>query len=94
MARKPSLSEAVTARDHGLVQPPPAQPAKTTPTERGRAPSRVGRKGVAFWVDPDAGRQLRILAAEEDRTVQSLMEEALDLLFRQRGRYRLASPPD
>jgi Antitoxin-like ribbon-helix-helix len=26
----------------------------------------------------------------EDRTVQSLMEEALDLLFRKRGRYRLA----
>jgi hypothetical protein len=49
---------------------------------------------VAFWVDPAAGRQLRILAAEEDRTVQSLMEEALDLLFRQRGRYRLAAPPD
>jgi Antitoxin-like ribbon-helix-helix len=93
MARKPSLSEAVTARDHGLEQPPPAQPPKATPAGRGRAASRVGRKGVAFWVDPDAGRQLRIMAAEEDRTTQSLMEEALDLLFQKRGRYRLAVPP-
>jgi hypothetical protein len=50
---------------------------------RRQRPSRVGQKGVAFWV-------VRILAAEEDRTVQSLMEEALDLLFRKRGRYRLA----
>jgi hypothetical protein len=45
---------------------------------------------VAFWIDPDAGRQLRIMGAEEGRTTQSLMEEALDLLFQSRGKYRLA----
>jgi hypothetical protein len=94
MARKPSLSEAVTARDPGMGQAAPAPPAKTTPAGQGRPPSRVGRKGVAFWVDPDAARQLRILAATEDRTTQSLMEEALDLLFQNRGRYRLAAPPE
>jgi hypothetical protein len=92
MARKPSLSDAVTARDSGIGRAPPALSAQATPAGQGRPASRVGRKGVAFWVDPDAGRQLRILAAEEDRTVQSLMEEALDLLFQNRGRYRLASP--
>jgi hypothetical protein len=97
MARKPSLSEAVTARDPGIGQATPAPsapPAKTAPAGQGRAASRVGRKGVAFWVEPAAGRQLRILAAEEDRTTQSLMEEALDLLFQSRGRYRLAAPPE
>jgi hypothetical protein len=94
MARKPSLSEAVTARDSGMGQASPAPSAPATPAGQGRPPSRAGRKGVAFWVDPDAGRQLRILAATEDRTVQSLMEEALDLLFQKRGRYRLASPTE
>jgi hypothetical protein len=91
MARKPSLSDAVTSRDPAPVPPPPAPAA---PAAQARPPSRAGRKGVAFWVDPDAGRQLRVLAATEDRTVQSLMEEALDLLFQNRGRYRLARPPE
>jgi hypothetical protein len=30
-------------------------------------------------------------SAEEDRTVQSLMEEAVDMLFQSRGKHRLAS---
>ena len=88
MSRKPSLAEAVTSREPMLSSEPAPLPLAKTPAAR--PPSRAGRKGVAFWVDPDAARQLRIVAAEEDRTVQSLMEEALDLLFQNRGRYRLA----
>jgi hypothetical protein len=96
MARKPSLSDAVTSRELAPVPPPAPSPAPAAPAPvaQARPPSRAGRKGVAFWVDPDAGRQLRVLAATEDRTVQSLMEEALDLLFQNRGRYRLARPPE
>jgi hypothetical protein len=47
---------------------------------------------VAFWINPAAAKQLRVMAAEEDRTTQSLMEEALDLLFANRGKARLAGP--
>jgi hypothetical protein len=92
MARKPSMADAVVTADG----PPPAPVATVAPMTKPpavRPPSRVGRKGVAFWIDPVAARQLRIMAAEEDRTTQSLMEEALDLLFQARGRHRLARPP-
>jgi hypothetical protein len=35
---------------------------------------------------PDVAKHLKILAAEEDTSVQSLLEEALDLLFVKKGR--------
>jgi hypothetical protein len=82
MARKPSMADAVPDRQ---PQIDPIIPSAKRP------PSRVGRKGVAFWIPPDAAKQLRLIAAEEDRTTQSLMEEALNLLFQNRGKYRLAS---
>jgi len=51
--------------------------------------SRVGTKLVAGHFDPRIARQLRMIAAEEDTTVQSLLEEALDLLFVKKGKARL-----
>lgn len=49
-------------------------------------PSRVGTKLVAGHFHPKIARQLRIIAAEDDTTVQALLEEALDLLFVKKGR--------
>jgi hypothetical protein len=76
------------------VHRPGAQPAPDTPAGQGRPPSRVGRKDVAFGLIRTRADNCVILAATEDRTVQSLMEEALDLLFQKRGRYRLPAPPE
>ncbi|MBV8092288.1 MAG: hypothetical protein JOY71_00125 [Acetobacteraceae bacterium] len=47
-----------------------------------RTPGRRGKRGVAFWLNP--------AAFEEERSVQSLMEEATDLLFQSRGKHRIA----
>ena len=44
-------------------------------------PSRNGTKFIAGHFDPSVARQLRMLAVEEDTTVQALLAEALDLLF-------------
>jgi hypothetical protein len=41
---------------------------------------------VPFWTTPEARRQLRVLAAEEDTTQQKLIGEALNLLFARRNR--------
>jgi hypothetical protein len=35
--------------------------------------------------------QLRMIAAEEDRTIQNLLAEALDDLFTKKGKARIAS---
>ncbi|MBV8521760.1 MAG: hypothetical protein JOY71_06475 [Acetobacteraceae bacterium] len=45
---------------------------------------------MAFWLNPVAFKQLQTIAFEEERSVQSLMEEATDLLFQSRGKHRIA----
>lgn len=53
---------------------------------KGQPPSRIGKKGVTFYLEPDAIRQLRIISIDEDTTLQALMVEASNLLFRNRGK--------
>ena len=48
-------------------------------------PSREGRRLIAGHFDPKVAKQLKLLAAEEDTTVQALLEEALELLFLKKG---------
>jgi hypothetical protein len=83
MARRPSLSQ---------TDAPSAPPAAVTGTKNAaRSPGRQGKRGVAFWLAPEAFKQLRGIMFDEDRSIQSLMEEATDLLFQNRGKHRLAS---
>ncbi|MBV8096432.1 MAG: hypothetical protein JOY71_19325 [Acetobacteraceae bacterium] len=84
MTRKPSGLVAAIKRDR--VPAPPPEPQ----AEPARPDSRKGKKTIAFWADTAAARQLRRLAADEDSTVQDLMLEALDDLFRKRGLPRIA----
>jgi hypothetical protein len=44
-------------------------------------PSRQNTRLVGGHFKPELARQLRILAAEEDTTIQALLEEAIDLLL-------------
>jgi hypothetical protein len=64
----------------------PVAPEPATGRPKSQRPSRKGTKLVAGHFDPKVARQLRIIAAEEDTTVQALLEEALDLLFVKKGR--------
>lgn len=60
-----------------------AAPAIPEPAAR-EAPSPAAM--LSARVPPAALRQLKILAAEEGRSVQDLAREALDLLFKARGK--------
>jgi hypothetical protein len=60
----------------------PDQPSKTDKFYR---PSREGQRLIAGHFDPKVAKQLKLLAAEEDTTVQALLEEALNLLFVKKG---------
>ena len=74
----------------------PAEVAPATPTQadethtpslpRFHRPSREGRRLIAGHFDPKVAKQLKLLAAEEETTVQALLEEALDLLFVKKGK--------
>lgn len=57
------------------------------PAKQMRRPARQGKKGVVGYFSPELSRSLNVLAAEEDTSVQALMGEAFDLLFRARGKH-------
>ena len=59
-------------------------------TKRKRSPARANKRQIAAFFDPEIGRELRVLAAETNRTVQSLMAESLGDLFARFGKHRLA----
>lgn len=70
----------------------PATPAPSVvPTTTPSKPAQAGRQGtklIGGHFAPEVSTQLRILAAEEGTTVQSLLGEALDDLFVKKGRSR------
>lgn len=53
-------------------------------------PSRVGKRAVSGHFDPAVAKQLRMLAAESERKVQDLLEEALNDLFRKYNKSAIA----
>jgi hypothetical protein len=75
--------------DVELATPEPAPKAASTATRtaeagRGRAylpPSREGMKRIQGYFTPRVKRQLRMLAAQTDKTEEQLVGEALNLLF-------------
>ena len=93
LSRKPNALLAAVKRAVPelpvVVEPPSEQapePARVARKAKSQRPSRDGTKLVAGHFDPKVARQLRIIAAEEDTTVQALLEEALDLLFVKNGK--------
>ncbi|NOT70780.1 MAG: hypothetical protein HOP09_05635 [Hyphomicrobium sp.] len=54
-----------------------------------RPPSRQGKRVVSAYLEATAAKQLRLLSAESDRSTQSLVEEALNDLFRKYGKSAL-----
>ncbi|MBV8093166.1 MAG: hypothetical protein JOY71_13265 [Acetobacteraceae bacterium] len=72
--------------------PRAAQPnAPETPegAPRGRK-DREDKRQIAGFFSPECAKQMRILAAEADTTVQELLREALNLMFQGRGKPPIA----
>ena len=57
-----------------------------TQTKKGRA----GRHFVAAHVMPEAAKQFKLLAVQQDRTTQDLLIEAINDLFAKHGLSRIA----
>lgn len=93
MAAPRSSLQAVLDRQALTAPPLPAEAERPRPSAIDREPeggkffrpSREGRRLIAGHFDPKVAKQLKLLAAEEETTVQALLEEALDLLFLKKG---------
>jgi hypothetical protein len=55
-----------------------------------RAKSRQGRQFIAAHVVPEAAKQFKLLAVQQDRTTQALLLEAINDLFAKYGLSRIA----
>lgn len=63
---------------------------KEITTSKHYRPSRDGTKAITAHADPAVSKQLRQLALDEDTSVQSLVHEALNLLFEKYGLVQIA----
>jgi len=88
--KQPSSLQAVLAREVAEIEPAKPAPApQPEPKEKFYRPSREGRRFLGGHFEPKVVRQVKMLAAEDDTTVQALLEEALDLLFVKKGRGKI-----
>lgn len=94
MSAVPSSLQAVLDRQKQAAPPPAAEAVRARRSNSAPSsvrPSREGRRLIAGHFDPQVAKQLRLLAAEEDTTVQALLEEALNLLFVKKGQGTISS---
>ncbi len=71
------------------TKPKPRQRKASVPApspEKQQKPSRKGTRLIGGHFPPDVAKQLRILAAEDETTVQELLSEALHDLFVKKGK--------
>lgn len=84
-APRNSLQAVLDRKAHATPPAPATPPQRESNTGKFYRPSREGRRLIAGHFDPKIAKQLKLLAAEEDTTVQALLEEALNLLFLKKG---------
>ena len=87
------LSRAKIAQETELSPQSKGRAVRTkAPVEGLRAaqkPGRASTKLIGGHFAPEVSTQLRILAAEEGTTIQSLLAEALNDLFVKKGKVRI-----
>ena len=90
---RPSLFGAVETPQPEPQAAPAAHPAPKIPARRSGARGRQDRQDkrqIAGFFSPECAKQLRMLAAEADTTVQDLLREGLNLMFREHGKPPIA----
>lgn len=84
------LDRAKAVPASGVLATPAPAPTAQPAGEKPAAAARRGTKLIGGHFAPEVSTQLRIIAAEEGATVQSLLAEALDDLFVKKGKSRVA----
>jgi hypothetical protein len=87
-ARLKQIRQTAEASAAPAVHTPPPPPAE--PEHKASRPDREGKSLVAAHVNKHAAKQLRMLAVEQDTTVQALVVESLNLLFKTYGKPQIA----
>jgi antitoxin-like ribbon-helix-helix protein len=86
MTKRPSL-KALDRRNNVTDFPPAAATTTSAAPLAGSKPqpSRVGKKVVTVYLPESIWRDLKVLAAKTDNTIDALMRQGLDTVFAQHG---------
>jgi len=87
-------SAKTPARRASAVADPDSIPAKKYPENPHYRPGRANRSNVTGYFPQEVKKQLRLLAAEKDTTIQGLLAEALNDLFAKNGKPEIAPVED
>ena len=91
MTKRASMAQALSvAAGHSFSRPTSSTTIlESQPSEKakphslgGVPPSREGKKPVTGFFSPEISRQIKKLALDQDKTMQDLLQESLNDLFR------------
>ena len=91
-AQKETTEPALPVPPPALATPKPRRAARASAPVEEKSfdrPSRRNTRLIGGHFKPELAKQLRILAAEEDTTIQALLEEAIDLLLAKKAKGRI-----
>jgi hypothetical protein len=90
MSRRTPLT--VNPDKQGVSAPPAVLSLEETAATRTvmKGKSRHGRQFIAAHVVPEAAKQFKLLAVQQERTTQALLVEAINDLFAKYGLSRIA----
>lgn len=97
MSKSADLRQAMSASAKSAASPTVAKRVKadTKPEDNPHyRPGRAAMSNVTGYFPPEVKKQLRMLAAEKDTTIQGLLAEALNGLFAAHGKPEIAPLSD
>jgi hypothetical protein len=81
MKKQGALASALRSSGATVAATPPPAPLAAPEPPPASAPSRHGTKAITVHFPEDVRRQLKSMAAEEGRSMEDMVAEALNLLF-------------
>ena len=84
-------AKAAPRQREAVVEPAtPVEQPQTYPENPHYRPGRAHKSNVTGYFPPEVKKQLRILAAERETTIQALLAEAMNDIFAKYGKLEIA----
>ena len=68
----------------------PEKPIEAQNTDDNMPPSRRGKRHISGYFEPEVLKQVKIICAEEEKTVNQVLADALNSLFVNKGKAPIA----
>jgi hypothetical protein len=88
--RQAMRESAKTAPNPILQVQKQAQPVEKLPENPHYRPGRANKVNLTGYFPPEVKKQLRMMCAEQDKTIQQILAEALNDLFAKHGKPEIA----